>query len=61
MDEKLDKILENQQAIYNKLSEIFELLQKIDKHAWISNYTADIAGTVTAELGLTDMLRSIKK
>lgn len=61
MEQKLDQILKNQQSIYDKLIEILNLIKKTNSTAFAQDYLANIAGTVTAELGLNDILRNIKK
>lgn len=66
MEEKLDKIIRNQEilnknqiAIYNTLQDLISKFPSDGKEFMI-NYIADIAGTVTAELGLVDILNTIK-
>lgn len=60
MEEKLDQILKNQQIIYDKLIEILNLINKTNNSAFAQDYLANIAGTVTAEIGLADIVRSFK-
>lgn len=66
MEDKLDLIIKNQEilnknqlAIYNLLVHIEEKLPS-DGKEFVLNYVADIAGTVTAELGLVDILQTVK-
>lgn len=65
---KLDLILKNQEilnrnqiTIYRELLLVESRLFKSESKEFLRNYLADIAGTVTAELGLVDILNSIKK
>ena len=67
MEDKLDKVLKNQEilnknklAIYGVLIKIGEKLPSGGKE-FLRNYLADIAGTITAELGLVDILNTLKK
>lgn len=67
IDEKLDKILENldilsrnQLLIYKRLVDIDNQIQSDSKKEFLRNYLADIAGTITAELGLIDLVNDIK-
>ena len=67
MEDKLDKVLKNQEilnknqlAIYGVLMKIEEKLPSGEKE-FLRNYLADIAGTITAELGLVDILNTLKK
>lgn len=67
IDEKLDKILTNQEILSRNQFEVYRAIMEVDykihkdsKKEFLRNYLADIAGTVTAELGLVDILNSIK-
>lgn len=66
IEEKLDKILKNQEILNKNQLAIYGLLLKIENKMpsggkeFLRNYLADIAGTVTAELGLVDILNTIK-
>lgn len=61
----MDKILKNQE-ILNK-NQLDGVLMKIEEKLpsggkeFLRNYLADIAGTITAELGLVDILNTLKK
>lgn len=67
MEEKLDLILRNQEILNKNQLAIFAELLEIEKmlpsggKEFLRNYLADIAGTVTAELGLIDLLKVFKK
>lgn len=61
IDDKLDKILANQQDIYNMLTDIVKLIKDVDSKAFLHDYLANIAGVVTAEVGLNDLIRGFKK
>lgn len=66
IEEKLDKILKNQEILNKNQLAIYGLFLKIENKMpsggkeFLRNYLADIAGTVTAELGLVDILNTIK-
>lgn len=68
MCNKLDLILKNQEVlnrnqitIYQELLLVESRLFKSEAKEFLRNYLADIAGTITAELGLVDILSTIKK
>ena len=68
MEDKLDKILKNQEminrnqvTIYRELLLVGSRLFKSESKEFLGNYLADIAGTITAELGPVDLLNAIKK
>lgn len=67
IENKLDLVLRNQEVLNKNQLIIYSQLLEIegkfssDSKEFIRNYIADIAGTVTAELGLIDILNSIKK
>lgn len=68
MEDKLDKILKNQEiinrnqvTIYRELLLVESRLFKSERKEFLRNYLADVAGTITAELGLVDLLNAIKK
>lgn len=68
MEDKLDKILKNQEiinrnqvTIYRELLLVESRLFKSESKEFLRNYLADTAGTITAELGLVDLLNAIKK
>lgn len=61
LEDKLNLIIENQQCIYALLRKILSRIEESDDKAFTKNYLADVAGTVTAELGLADLVRGIKK
>ena len=68
MEDKLDKILKNQEiinrnqvTIYRELLLVESRLFKSESKEFLRNYLTDIAGTITAELGLVDLLNAIKK
>ena len=68
MEDKLDKILKNQEiinrnqvTIYRELLLVESRLFKSESKEFLRNYLADIACTITAELGLVDLLNAIKK
>ena len=68
MEDKLDKILKNQEiinrnqvTIYRELLLVESRLFKSESKEFLRNCLADIAGTITAELGLVDLLNAIKK
>lgn len=65
MEDKLDKILKNQEiinrnqvTIYRELLLVESRLFKSESKEFLRNYLADIAGTI---LGLVDLLNAIKK
>lgn len=67
MEEKLDLILKNQEilnknqvTLYRELLLVESRLFKSEGKEFLRNYLADIAGTITAELGLVDILDTIK-
>lgn len=66
IEEKLDKVLKNQEILNRNQIAIYNLLQSLRKKVpsdgkeFMINYIADIAGTITAELGLVDILNAIK-
>lgn len=66
IEEKLDKVLKNQEILNRNQIAIYNLLQSLkrkvpsDGKEFMINYIADIAGTITAELGLVDILNAIK-
>lgn len=66
IEEKLDKVLKNQEILNRNQIAIYNLLQNLRKKVpsdgkeFMINYIADIAGTITAELGLVDILNAIK-
>lgn len=67
IEEKLDRVLSNQEIlsrnqleIYRKLVEIDSQIYKDSKKEFLRNYLADVAGTITAELGLVDLINSLK-
>ena len=67
MEDKLDKVLKNQEILNKNQLAIYGVLMKIEEKLpsggkeFLRNYLADIAGTITAELGLVDLLNAIKK
>lgn len=68
MEDKLDKILKNQEiinrnqvTIYRELLLVGSRLFKSESKEFLGNCLADIAGTITAELGPVDLLNAIKK
>lgn len=67
MEDKLDKVLKNQEILNKNQLAIYGVLMKIEKKLpsggkeFLRNYLADIAGTITAELGLVDILNTLKK
>lgn len=67
IQEKLDKIIKNQEILNKNQVAIYDLLLRIEskmpsgEKEFLRNYLADIAGTITAELGLVDILNEIKK
>lgn len=68
MEDKLDKILKNQEiinrnqvTIYRELLLVESRLFKSESKEFLRNYLADIAGIITAELRLVDLLNAIKK
>jgi hypothetical protein len=67
MEDKLDKILKNQEILNKNQLAIYGVLMKIEEKLpsggkeFLRNYLADIAGTITAELGLVDILNTLKK
>ncbi len=66
IEEKLDKILKNQEILNKNQLAIYGLLLRMESKMpsggkeFLRNYLADIAGTVTAELGLVDILNMVK-
>lgn len=66
MEDKLDLITKNQEILNKNQLAIYNLLVHIEKKLpsdgkeFVINYIADIAGTVTAELGLVDILQVVK-
>lgn len=66
MEDKLDLIIKNQEVLNKNQLAIYDLLVHIEKKLpsdskeFVINYAADIAGTVTAELGLVDILQTVK-
>lgn len=66
IEEKLDKVLKNQEILNKNQIAIYSLILRIEEKMpsgskeFLRNYLADIAGTVTAELGLVDILNIIK-
>lgn len=66
MEDKLDLIIKNQEILNKNQLTIYNLLVHIEKKLpsdgkeFVINYVADIAGTVTAELGLVDILQAVK-
>lgn len=68
MEDKLDLILKNQEiinrnqvTIFRELLDVESRLFKSDSKEFLKDYLANIAGTVTAELGLVDLLNAMKK
>lgn len=67
MEDKLDKVLKNQEILNKNQLAIYGVLMKIEEKLpsggkeFLRNYLADIAGTITAELGLVDILNTLKK
>ena len=68
MEDKLDKILKNQEiinrnqvTIYRELLLVGSRLFKSESKEFLGNCLADMAGTITAELGPVDLLNAIKK
>ena len=67
MEDKLDKILKNQEVLNKNQLAIYGILLKIEEKLpsggkeSLRNYLADIAGTITAELGLVDILNTLRK
>lgn len=67
IEEKLDKVLKNQEILNKNQLAVYGLLLKIESKMplggkeFLRNCLADIAGTVTAELGLVDILNAIKE
>lgn len=61
INKQLEIILDNQQLMFDKLVQIVKIVTSIKNTAFMENYLADIAGTVTAEAGLIDAVRGIKK
>lgn len=68
MEDKLDKILENQEVLNKNLISIYKeiidiqlmLIDSSKKEFW-KNYLADVAGTVTSLLVLEDLFKDFKK
>lgn len=66
IEEKLDRILKNQEILNKNQLAIYGLLLKMENKMpssskeFLRNYLADIAGTVTTELGLVDILNTLK-
>lgn len=64
MEDKLDKILKNQEILNKNQLAIYGVLMKIEEKLpsggkeFLRNY---LAGTITAELGLVDILNTLKK
>lgn len=68
MEDKLDRILKNQEilnrnqlTIFREILAVESRLFKSESKEFLRNYLADIAGTITAELGLIDILNTMKK
>lgn len=67
IQEKLDKIIKNQEILNKNQVAIYDLLLRMESKMpsggkeFLRNYLADIAGTITAELGLVDILNELKK
>lgn len=68
MEDKLDKILKNQEiinrnqvTIYRELLLVESRLFKSESKEFLGNCLADMAGTITAKSGLVDLLNAIKK
>jgi hypothetical protein len=60
IQEKLDEIIKNQEILNEIQVAIYDLLLRIESKM-PSGEKTDIAGTITAELGLVDILNEIKK
>lgn len=66
MEDKLDLIVKNQEILNKNQIAIYDLLLYIenklpsDGKEFMINYVADIAGTITSELGLVDILQAVK-
>lgn len=64
IEEKLDKILKNQEILNRNQIMIYRELisqRKSKGQDFLTNYLADLAGTATSVLLLDDILKSVKK
>lgn len=61
INKQLSIVLDNQQLIFDKLVKLIEITTSIKNTAFLENYLADVAGTITAEAGLVDIIKGIKK
>ena len=64
IEEKLDKILKNQEILNRNQIMIYRELisqRKSKGQDFLTNYLADLAGTATSVLLLEDILKNIKK
>lgn len=67
MEDKSDKVLRNQEILNKNQLAIYGVLMKIEEKLpsggkeFLGNYLADIAGTITAGLGLVDISDTLRK